>query len=123
MLFAGSTEGTHRACVLGIVATCRAFVIVPVQAYLTWPFERLSIHRDVFALPVEQITPAAFKRTRGADSASASPGAQTRLTLAVVLASLVGHTASVRAHVTNPAVTRAARPRWPRHRPCDINAL
>jgi hypothetical protein len=37
MLFAGSTEGAHRACVLlGIVATCRA-IGVPVQAYLAWP--------------------------------------------------------------------------------------
>lgn len=64
MLFAGSTEGAHRACVLlGIVATCRA-VGVPVQAYLAWAFERLGTHRDVFALPVEQLTPAAFKRTR-----------------------------------------------------------
>ncbi len=34
MLFAGSTEGAHRACVLlGIVATCRA-IGVPAQAYL-----------------------------------------------------------------------------------------
>jgi len=64
MLFAGSTEGAHRACVLlGIVATCRA-VGVPVQAYLAWAFERLGTHRDVFALPVEQLTPAAFKRAQ-----------------------------------------------------------
>ncbi|MBZ0234576.1 MAG: IS66 family transposase [Deltaproteobacteria bacterium] len=64
MLFAGSTEGAHRACVLlGIVATCRA-IGVPVQAYLTWAFERLGTHRDLFALPVEQLTPAAFKRAR-----------------------------------------------------------
>ena len=65
MLFAGSTEGAHRACVLlGIVATCRA-VGVPVQAYLAWAFERLGTHRDVFALPVGEITPAAFKKTLG----------------------------------------------------------
>ena len=64
MLFAGSTEGAHRTCVLlGIVATCRA-VGVPIQAYLTWAFERLGTHRDAFALPVEQLTPAAFKRAR-----------------------------------------------------------
>ncbi len=63
MLFAGSTEGAHRACVLlGIVATCRAQK-VPVQAYLTWAFERLGTHRDAFALPLEQLTPAAFKKT------------------------------------------------------------
>lgn len=61
MLFAGSTEGAHRACVLlGIVATCRAQG-VPVQRYLTWAFERLGTHRDVFALPLAQLTPAAFK--------------------------------------------------------------
>jgi transposase len=61
MLFAGSTEGAHRACVLlGIIATCRA-VGVPTQAYLTWAFERLGTHRDLFGLAVEQMTPAAFK--------------------------------------------------------------
>jgi len=63
VLFAGDTEGAHRACVLlGIVATCRT-VGVPVQAYLTWAFERLGTHRDVFNLPPEVITPAAFKKT------------------------------------------------------------
>ncbi len=63
MLFAGSSEGAHRASVLlGIVATCRAQG-VPVQAYLTWAFERLGTHRDVFALPLDQMTPAAFKMT------------------------------------------------------------
>jgi transposase len=64
-LFAGSTEGAHRACVLlGIIATCRA-VGVPCQAYLTWAFERLGTHRDQFGLPVEQLTPAAFKASLG----------------------------------------------------------
>ena len=63
MLFAGSSEGAHRACVLlGIIATCRA-VGVPVQQYLTWAFERLGTHRDAFNLPLEDLTPAAFKRT------------------------------------------------------------
>jgi transposase len=63
MLFAGSSEGAHRACVLlGIVASCRA-VGVPVQAYLTWAFERLGTHRDLFGLDAEQLTPAAFKKT------------------------------------------------------------
>lgn len=63
MLFAGSTEGAHRACVLlGIVATCRAQG-VPAQAYFTWAFERLGTHRDLFALPLEAMTPAAFKKT------------------------------------------------------------
>jgi transposase len=63
MLFAGSTEGAHRACVLlGIIATCRT-VGVPCQAYLTWAFERLGTHRDHFGLAAEQLTPAAFKAT------------------------------------------------------------
>ncbi len=66
MLFAGSTEGAHRACVLlGIIATCRA-VRVPSQAYLTWAFERLGTHRDQFGLAVEDMTPAAFKATLSA---------------------------------------------------------
>jgi transposase len=65
MLFAGSTEGAHRACVLlGIIATCRA-QRVPAQAYLAWAFERLGTHRAVFDLPLGAITPAAFKKTRG----------------------------------------------------------
>ena len=65
MLFAGSTEGAHRACVLlGIVATCRT-VGVPVQAYLPWAFERLGTHRDVFGLRLEDMTPAAFQKTLG----------------------------------------------------------
>ena len=63
MLFAGSTEGAHRACVLlGIVATCRA-VGVPVQAYLAWAFERLGTHRESFGLALDDMTPAAFKKT------------------------------------------------------------
>lgn len=65
MLFAGSTEGAHRACVLlGIVATCRA-IGVPAQAYLAWAFDRLGTHRDVFGLELHEMTPAAFKRTLG----------------------------------------------------------
>ena|GEM_PF-2774185 len=56
VLFAGSTEGAHRACVvLGIVATCRA-IGVPVQAYLAWAFERLGTHRDLYGLEIQQIT-------------------------------------------------------------------
>lgn len=62
MLFAGSTEGAHRACILlGIIATCRA-LRVSAQAYLAWAFERLGTHRDVFGLPLEALTPAAFKQ-------------------------------------------------------------
>lgn len=63
MLFAGSTEGAHRACVLlGIIATCRALA-VPIQAYLAWAFDRLGTHRDAFGLTLEEMTPAAFKKT------------------------------------------------------------
>lgn len=62
MLFAGSSEGAHRACILlGIMATCRAQG-VPVQAYLTWVFERLGTHRDTFDLPAVELTPAAYRR-------------------------------------------------------------
>jgi hypothetical protein len=65
MLFAGSTEGAHRACVLlGIVSTCRA-VGVPVQAYLAWAFERLGTHREKYGLRMEEMTPAAFKAAGG----------------------------------------------------------
>lgn len=50
MLFAGSTHGAHRAgALLGIIATCRAQGI-HAQAYLTWAFERLGTHRDLFDL-------------------------------------------------------------------------
>lgn len=63
MLFAGSTEGAHRACVLlGIIATCRALG-VPAQAYLAWAFDRLGTHRDVLGLDLEDMTPAAFKKS------------------------------------------------------------
>lgn len=63
MLFAGSTEGAHRACVLlGIIATCRA-IGVPTEAYLAWAFERLGTHRDLFGLAANEITPAAFKKS------------------------------------------------------------
>lgn len=63
MLFAGSTEGAHRACVLlGIVATCRT-LRVPVQAYLAWAFDRLGTQRESFGLKLEEMTPAAFKKS------------------------------------------------------------
>lgn len=63
MLFAGSTEGAHRACVLlGIIATCRALA-VPVQAYLAWAFDRLGTHREDFGLALAETSPAAFKKT------------------------------------------------------------
>jgi hypothetical protein len=65
MLFAGSTEGAHRASVLlGIVSTCRALG-VPVQAYLAWAFERLGTEREKHGLRAEELTPAAYKAASG----------------------------------------------------------
>ena len=65
MLFAGSAEGAHRACVLlGIVATCRALG-VPILTYLSWAFDRLGTHRDLYGLGLAEMTPAAFKKTLG----------------------------------------------------------
>jgi transposase len=62
MLFAGSTEGAHRACVLlGIAATCRATAVSTI-AYLAWAFDRLGTHRDLYNLDIADVTPAAFKR-------------------------------------------------------------
>jgi len=62
MLFAGSSEGAHRACVLlGIVASCRT-ARVPLQAYLAWAFERLGTHKDTFNLSAVDLTPAAYAR-------------------------------------------------------------
>jgi hypothetical protein len=59
-LFAGSAEGAHRACVLlGIVATCRALGISALR-YMTWAFDRLGTHRDLYGLDAVDITPAAF---------------------------------------------------------------
>lgn len=55
MLFAGSTEGAHRACVLlEVIATCRA-LRVPAQAYLAWVFERLG--------PTATFSPSRSKRS------------------------------------------------------------
>ena len=61
-LFAGGTEGAHRAAVLlGIAATCRALGVDPL-AYMAWAFERLGTHRDDFGnLPASKLTPAAYK--------------------------------------------------------------
>ena len=62
-LFAGSTEGAHRAAtLLGISATCRAIGVDPV-AYLGWAFTRLGTHRDVYGLGADDLTPAAFARS------------------------------------------------------------
>jgi transposase len=61
-LFAGSTEGAHRAAtLLGIVATCRAIGVDPL-AYLGWAFTRLGTHRDIFGLKAAQLTPAAYAK-------------------------------------------------------------
>lgn len=61
MLFAGSTEGAHRATVLlGIAATCRHLGVDP-QAYMCWAFQRLGTHRDLYQLGAEEVTPAAYK--------------------------------------------------------------
>jgi len=61
-LFAGSTEGAHRAAtLLGIVATCRALGVDPL-AYLGWAFTRLGTHRDVYGLSAAEITPAAYAK-------------------------------------------------------------
>jgi len=38
---------------------------VPVQAYLTWAFERLGTHREKYGLKMEEMTPAAFKVASG----------------------------------------------------------
>jgi len=63
-LFAGSTEGAHRAAVLlGVVATCRNLGL-DIQAWLTWAFERLGTHRDRYGLSAAELTPAAYKRAR-----------------------------------------------------------
>jgi transposase len=61
-LFAGSTEGAHRAAILlGIVATCRALAVDPL-AYLGWAFTRLGTHRDVYGLSAADLTPAAYAK-------------------------------------------------------------
>ncbi len=63
-LFAGRTEGAHRAAtLLGVVATCRNIGVDP-QAYFARALTRLGTHRDVFGLSAAQMTPAAYKRAR-----------------------------------------------------------
>lgn len=65
MLFAGGTEGAHRAAVLlGIVATSRAIGLDP-RGYMTWAFERRGTHKARFGLTAEQTTPAAYKAAMG----------------------------------------------------------
>lgn len=62
MLFAGGTEGAHRACVLlGISATCRRLG-VDLGAYLTWVFVRRGTHAERYQMSAAELTPAAYKR-------------------------------------------------------------
>lgn len=62
-LFAGGTEGAHRAAVLlGVIATCLRLDLDP-EAYLAWVFVRRGTHRETYALPASQLTPAAYKRS------------------------------------------------------------
>jgi transposase len=62
-LFAGGTEGAHRAAVLlGIVATCKR-VGIDVQGYLAWVFIRSGTHRAKYNLRAADLTPAAYKRS------------------------------------------------------------
>lgn len=61
-LFAGGTEGAHRAAVLlGIAATCKRLKI-DLEAYLTWVFIRKGTHRHKYNLSAAELTPAAYKR-------------------------------------------------------------
>lgn len=61
-LFAGGTEGAHRAAVLlGIAATCRR-IGVDLQEYLTWVFVRSGTHRDRYKLSAADLTPASYKQ-------------------------------------------------------------
>lgn len=61
-LFAGGTEGAHRAAVLlGISATCRRLG-VDLQAYLTWVFVRVGTHRHKYNLSAAELTPAAYAK-------------------------------------------------------------
>lgn len=63
LLFAGGTEGAHRAAVLlGIIATCKR-VGVDLQAYLTWVFVRRGTHRARYNLTAAELTPAVYKRS------------------------------------------------------------
>lgn len=61
-LFAGGTEGAHRAAVLlGIAATCRRLG-VDLQKYLTWVFVRVGTHRHKYDLAATDLTPVAYAR-------------------------------------------------------------
>lgn len=61
-LFAGGTEGAHRAAVLlGVIATCNRLDVDP-EAYLNWVFVRRGTHRAKYGLSASELTPAAYKR-------------------------------------------------------------
>jgi transposase len=61
VLFAGGTEGAHRAAVLlGIAATCRR-VKVDFEDYMAWVFIRRGTHRHKHDLSATDLTPAAYK--------------------------------------------------------------
>jgi transposase len=65
-LFAGGTEGAHRAAVLlGISSTCRRLK-VDLEAYLTWVFVRVGTHRHKYELAAADLTPAAYLRALAA---------------------------------------------------------
>lgn len=64
-LFAGGTEGAHRAAVLlGIASSCRRQKI-DLEGYLTWVFVRRGTHRGKYDLDAAELTPAAYKRSLG----------------------------------------------------------
>lgn len=68
-LFAGNEDSAHNIAVLmGLVSTCRLQKIDP-QNYLAWAIERRGTWRDKFKIPVDELTPAAYKRTLTAASA------------------------------------------------------
>ncbi len=67
-LFAGGTEGAHRATVLlGIAATC-ARLGVDFEAYLTWVFIRRGTHEHKYRMSAAELTPAAYKRAHPASA-------------------------------------------------------
>ena len=61
-LFAGGTEGAHRAAILlGLAATCKRQGL-NYEAYLVWVFDRRGTHRHKYTLSAAELTPAAYKR-------------------------------------------------------------
>ena len=64
-LFAGGTEGAHRAAILlGIAATCRRQK-VDLGDYLTWVFTRVGTHAHKYQLGAAELTPSAYRRAIG----------------------------------------------------------